>query len=184
MGSLDGTLLPSDIFQKLYPVQLMHNLQWTIYLFWTCLSISNPFASSSDTFAGSKHPEREYSCQRHPCQQWHYSHPQSGTLVHVILENAAVVAAGLCCRICDRTKEKYTSGQLGRDMMAKIYLVVTRSWQMFPAQQCLMFKISVSEASRRGVPLLLTDRRRVKAIAELCKMRPFLIAFLASRAGV
>lgn len=55
---------------------------------------------------------------------------------------------------------------------------------MFPAQQCLMFKISVSGTSRRGVPLLLADRRRVKAIAELCRMRPFLIAFLASRAGV
>lgn len=55
---------------------------------------------------------------------------------------------------------------------------------MFPVQQCLMFKIFVSRTSGRRVPLLLADRRRVKAIAELCKMRPFLTAFLASRAGV
>lgn len=54
---------------------------------------------------------------------------------------------------------------------------------MFPVQQCLMFKIFVSRTSGRRVPLLLADRR-VKAIAELCKMRPFLTAFLASRAGV
>lgn len=96
--------------------------------------------------------------------------------VRVILRNAAVVAAGLCCSICNWAKEEYMSGQLGRDIMSRIYLVITRSWQMFPVQQCLMFKIFVSRTSGRRVPLLLADRRRVKAIAELCKMRPFLQA--------
>lgn len=39
--------------------------------------------------------------------------------LHVTLGNAAVVAAGLCSSLCDRAKEEYMSGQLGRDIKAK-----------------------------------------------------------------
>lgn len=61
---------------KTVPRSIMCSLKQTIYLFWTSLAISNPFASPSDTFAGINHPEREYSRQWHPCQQRHYSCPQ------------------------------------------------------------------------------------------------------------
>lgn len=98
--------------------------------------------------------------------------------VHVTLGNAAVVAAGLCSSLCDRAKEEYMSGQLGRDIKAKYMRLSQGPDRCFlcSSVQCLKH---LSPGQVRGefpFSWLIAEFRLLQDCV--------LIAFLASRAGV
>lgn len=139
-----------------------------------CLVISDASASLSDNFAGIHHSECKSSCQWHPCQQWHHSHTQQGTMVYVTLGSTAV--ASWCWQHL-RWRQGIMYMWTVRTVMTKIHLIVTRSWQMFPVYWCFKY-ISLGQVGREFLFSWLIEEEELR-LAELCQIRHnFYLLFL------